>query len=77
MWTSLAQNSGTFSVALDNRAPALIDGFSPQPVCLIAWSAFDLNNGKHTVLVTNLGQSNKASSNGQNDATLYELDAFT
>jgi len=77
MWTSLAETSGTCSVAIDNVAPVSIDGFSPHPVCLIAWSAFGLGNGKHTVVVTNLGQSAMASSEGQDNATLYQLDAFT
>lgn len=77
MWTSLAATSGTCSVAIDKQAAVSIDGFSAQPVCLIAWSAFGLGGGTHSVVVTNLGQSELASSKGQDNATLYQLDAFT
>jgi hypothetical protein len=76
MWTSLNQNSGTCSVAIDNVTPVSIDGYSPNPICVIAWSAYGLTNGSHTVIVTNLGQSQKATSAGQYNATIYEADGF-
>jgi len=78
MWTSLAENSGTCSVSLDNSAPVSIDGFvnTTNPVCIIAWSAFGLANGQHSVVVTNLGQSEKASNSGKYNATIYESDGF-
>jgi len=78
MLTSLSQTSGTCAVALDDKSPVSIDGYvnSTNPVCIVAWSAYGLSNGQHTVSVTNLGQSQKASNSGKYNATVYECDGF-
>jgi hypothetical protein len=78
MFTSLSQNSGTCAVSIDNATPVSIDGYinSSYPQCVVAWSAYGLNNGSHNVIVANLGQSQKATNAGQNNATVYESDGF-
>lgn len=77
MITSLNEHSGTCSVGIDNQTPVTIDGYSQYPMCgVYAWSSLNLNKGQHTVIVTNLGQSEKATSAGQYNATVYEADAF-
>jgi len=78
MLTSLSETSGTCAVALDDKSPVSIDGYvnSTNPVCIVAWSSYGLTNGQHTVSVTNLGQSQKASSSGNYNATVYECDGF-
>ena len=77
MSSAQSDASGQYSVAIDNSAPVAVDGFadSPNAKCTFGWSAFGLKDTDHTIIVTTLGQSPKASANGK-QATAFELDGF-
>lgn len=75
MSTAQTDTSGKYSVTLDNQTPITIDGFqnSQSAVCGLGWSTSALQNALHTVVVTTMGQSSEASSDG---ASNFELDGF-
>jgi hypothetical protein len=75
MSTAQTDTSGKYSVTLDDKTPIAIDGFqnSQSAVCGLGWSASELQNALHTVVVTTMGQSSEASSD---DASNFELDGF-
>ena len=77
MSNAQSDKSGQYSVAVDNQSPVMVDAFSPSqtPSCGIGWSASELQNALHTVVVTTLGQSSSASASG-NEASNFELDGF-
>jgi hypothetical protein len=78
MSTTQSMTSGQYSVKIDDTPPVLIDGFADAQTksCDVAWSAFGLQDKGHTIIVTTLGQSQKASMNNQ-QATAFELNRFT
>ena len=75
MSTTQTDTSGKYSVTLDNQTPITIDGFqnSQGAVCGLGWSMSALQNALHTIVVTTMGQSSEASSDG---ASNFELDGF-
>jgi hypothetical protein len=75
MSNAQSDKSGKYSVAVDKSTPTAVDGFKSlaSASCEIGWSAVDLQNTLHTVVVTTLGQSTAASANG---ASNFELDGF-
>jgi hypothetical protein len=75
MSTAQTNTSGKYSVTLDDQTPISIDSFqnSQSAVCGLGWSASELQNASHTVVVTTMGQSSEASSD---DASNFELDSF-
>jgi hypothetical protein len=75
MSTTQTDTSGKYSVTLDDQTPVSIDGFqnSQSVVCGLGWSASELQNASHTVVVTTMGQSSEASSD---NASNFELDSF-
>jgi len=76
MSTAQSVQSGKFSVILDDSAPAIIDTFKDIQTasCGITWSATDLQNELHTVIITTLGQSGSPGSSS--DSSNFELDNF-
>ena len=76
MSTAQSDTSGQYSVAVDNQAPVAVDGFSnyQSASCGFGWSAPELQNSQHIVVVTTMGQSAVAGAN--TDASNFELDGF-
>jgi len=76
MSTAQSVLSGKFSVVLDNLAPTIIDTFKNTQTasCGITWSATNLQNELHTVIITTLGQSGSPGSSS--DSSNFELDNF-
>lgn len=77
MFNSKSTANGQFSVSIDNQSPVAVDSYSnsTNPTCGIDWSAFDLEDKLHILLITTLGQSALA---GAGDAaSTFELDGFT
>jgi hypothetical protein len=52
MYISKSSSAGTFRVSIDFGTDVTVDGFSAQPQCAYAWSAFSLTSITHTVMVT-------------------------
>jgi hypothetical protein len=77
MSATQSDTSGQYIVTVDNSAPVVVDGYtdSHAPTCGFGWSAFGLQDADHTVVVTTLGQSPRASANGA-VAPTFELDGF-
>jgi len=78
MSTSQSADSGKYSIAVDQQQAIAVDGFvnSTNAVCGLSWNSYGLNDGSHTIVVTTMGQSDKASSVGQDSASAFELDGF-
>lgn len=76
MSTAQTDTSGKYSVTLDNQTAVAIDCFqkSQNPSCEFGWSAVEVQNSLHTVVVTTMGQSSEAASGV--DASNFELDGF-
>jgi hypothetical protein len=79
MVTAHSAKSGIYSVGVDKSIPSVIDGFSntQSASCGFGWSAANLQNAVHTVVITTLGQSsNSAANSAPNGASNFEVDGF-
>ena len=79
MSTAHSAKSGRYSVSVDKSTPSVVDGFSntQNALCGFGWSAVNLQDALHTVVVTTLGQSsNSAANSAANGASNFELDGF-
>jgi hypothetical protein len=76
MSTAQSNRSGRYSVTVDDSTPVAVDGFvnSQNPTCGFSFSARNLTNTPHTVVVTTLGPS-AASGTGEGQANV-EVDGF-
>lgn len=77
MYNSRSTTNGQFSVAVDDQSPVAVDSYSNStaPTCGIDWSAFNLEDQLHTLLITTLGRSESAAPDDL--ASTFELDGFT
>ena len=75
MSTVESTKSGRYSVSIDQGSNTVIDGFSntQNVACGFGWSATDLQDALHIIVVTTLGQSLASSDTASN----FELDGFT
>jgi len=76
MSAAQSNRSGRYSVTVDDSTPIAVDGFvnSPNPTCGFSFSALNLTNADHTVVVTTLGPS--TSSGIGNGPANVEVDGF-
>lgn len=79
MSTASTPKTGSYIVSLDGQPSVAIDGYtsSTQPMCGVTWSAFDLEDTTHTLVVNLTGQSRQATLAAVANASSFELAGFT
>lgn len=78
MTTAQSNVMGTWTVSVDNQTPQVVDSFvnSENAFCGYVWSAFNLANTAHTVVVNVSQASSQAALDGVPPMAGYELDGI-